>query len=94
VALVLSVVDRMDGTGADAAVTGAGGGSTVTLYRKRVTGDFEADAWVASGSRTGDGAIAVDVDVTGAQFYWWYAEEEGGAVGNPGGGVFVEGVFV
>lgn len=63
---VLAVADAGDGTGGTATVSGATAGTTNTLYSQLVG----SSTWVARGSRTGDGTIAISPN-PGVGFYWW-----------------------
>jgi hypothetical protein len=64
----LTVTDREDGTGADA-TAGDTGGDAVNLFRRRVSGGLNATDWTFSGTRVGNGTIAVNTTTKG--YYWW-----------------------
>jgi hypothetical protein len=76
VSLGLLVADRGDGTGGDAQISGAGS-SAVTLYRGAFSGGLGIVQWLPAGTRTGDGAIPVDLAVAGAAYFFWYAAAAG-----------------
>jgi hypothetical protein len=57
----LTITDREDGTGADAAITDSGG-ATVTLYTAQFDGNLTESQFSSAGSRVGDGSIALDSD--------------------------------
>lgn len=67
-ALGLTIADNADGTGGVATVSGSNVAATNTLYRASWTGLMGSLSWTASGSRVGDGAIAVAL---GTGFYVW-----------------------
>jgi hypothetical protein len=69
VAITLAVTDNGDGTGAVATVAGSDGGGTNTLFRAPFAGLQQNLAWTASGTRTGNGTIAVN---PGSGQYFWY----------------------
>lgn len=66
----LAVADNADGTGVVATITVGDAGATNTLYRTNVSGELEAATWTSSGSRVGNGTIAVALSTKG--FYFWY----------------------
>lgn len=73
VALVVS--DNADGTGGVGVISGAGGGSTVRLYRSAFTGTLGAHAWTLTASRVGNGNVTFD---PGDGYYLWQAVEDTG----------------
>lgn len=68
----LTVADNADLTGVVATIASSNVAATNTLYRQRVDGELGSGTWTSSGSRTGDGTIAVSLAVRG--FYWWYVK--------------------
>lgn len=59
--LTLTILDDADGSGGSAAVAGGGAGDSNTLYRATWTGQTGSLTWTLVGSRTGNGAISIDV---------------------------------
>lgn len=55
----LTVTDTGDGTGGTATVSGTNPAATNTLYRASFDGQMGAHTWASTGSRTGDGTIAI-----------------------------------
>jgi len=68
----LSCVDDEDLSGITATVSTSDAGATNTIYRSSVNGEVEAGTWTSSGSRVGDGAIAVSLTTRG--YYFWYVK--------------------
>ena len=65
----LAVVDREDGTGADAAVSNSDAGTTNRVY----TGDG-VTGWTLRGNVVGDGSVALDLSIGS---YWAKVESTG-----------------
>ncbi len=53
--ILLTLTDNRDGSGAVATITGSVGGSANTVYTQQLA----ATSWTSSGSRTGDGTVAL-----------------------------------
>ena len=66
----LAVSDNADGTGAEATISGAASGATVTVYTIAVDDEFSTGAAVSGGSRMGNGTVSLDLD---PGVYWVYA---------------------
>lgn len=67
----LSIVDNGDDTGATATLADGDSDATHTVYTRRVDGEFNTGTWTSSGSRTGNGTVALSSLVAG--YYWGYA---------------------
>lgn len=66
----LVLADNGDDTGAVATVAGTGGGDTNNVYISQVkTLQVNSSPWTLGGTRTGNGTVALDLDVG---YYWAY----------------------
>lgn len=58
----VAIADNEDGMGATATVTEATQGTTNTIYTQPLTGDLGVGEWSSAGSRSSNGAVALDLD--------------------------------
>jgi hypothetical protein len=65
--LNLSVIDNQDGTGATATITGSAPSAANQVWIQTVSGDLGAADWILGGSRTGDGAVGLELEIG---YYW------------------------
>ena len=76
---VLAIADREDGTGADATLSGVATGNSVEVWTVKVDADFNSLAATLGGSRTGNGAL--ELELTPGP-YWAFARQAGSPVSN------------
>jgi hypothetical protein len=65
----IAVSDNANNTGAVVTISGSTVGSTNTVYRAAYNGDMGTLTWTSSGSRSGDGTVAVSCT---HGYFWWY----------------------